>query len=112
MNQTIVSGVGNVYKSEVLFLEQLNPFARVEDLTDEVLLRVVRRGAELMRRNVQGGARTTRFGLDGHRLWVYGRSGKPCLKCGTTLQMRRQGDLGRSTYWCPACQVRPLLTPP
>lgn len=112
MNQTIVSGVGNIYKSEVLFLEQLNPFALVEILPDEVLLRVVRRGVGLMRRNVQGGARTTRFRLDGQRHWVYGRSGKPCLRCGAMVLMRRQGDLGRSTYWCPACQAQPLLTPP
>jgi endonuclease VIII len=104
MNQTVVCGVGNVYKSEVLFLERVCPFIPLERLTDERILRIVIRAATLMRRNLDGSRRTTRFSADGQRLWVYGRSGEPCLHCGASLQMRRQGDLGRSTYWCPRCQ--------
>ena len=41
---------------------------------------------------------------DGGRAWVYGRVGQPCHRCGTTIRMRRQGDAGRSTYFCPRCQ--------
>lgn len=104
LRQSIVAGVGNVYKSEALFLVRADPFAKVGAM-DEATLRellVVARG--LMRDNLTGRARTTRRRLRGSRLWVYGRSGKPCFECGTPVRMRRQGDAGRSTYFCPRCQ--------
>jgi endonuclease VIII len=104
MNQTLLCGVGNVYKSEVLFLERRSPFLRLEQLGDQALLRLVHRASRCLRSNLEGRPRTTRFSHDGPRLWVYGRSGEPCFRCGTTIRMRRQGDLGRSTYWCADCQ--------
>jgi endonuclease-8 len=54
--------------------------------------------------NRESGPRTSRAALSGSRMWVYGRSGKPCLRCGTPIAMRRQGALARSTYYCPVCQ--------
>jgi len=104
LNQSIASGVGNVYKSEVLFLTRTDPFVPVGDLTDDQIADVVDRARRLMARNLDGFARRTRFGRDGGRLWVYGRSGKPCYVCGTPIRIRRQGDQGRTTYWCPECQ--------
>ncbi len=104
MDQSVACGAGNVYKSEVLFLEQANPFARVDSLSDPQWQSVFCRTRDLMRRNLMGYPRTTRFGRDGTRKWVYGRSGEACLRCGRLIQMRRQGELGRSTYFCPSCQ--------
>lgn len=104
MNQTIISGVGNVYKSEVLFLLRLHPLIRVSELSDEQLLSVTAKSRELMGQNLDGRPRTTRHALDGRRFWTYGRSGQPCFVCGTRIEMVRQGDLGRSTYFCPHCQ--------
>jgi endonuclease-8 len=104
MNQTIICGIGNVYKSEVLFLARINPFHAVADLSDEQILQIVTTASDWMRRNLTGSPRRTRFGLDGQRLWVYGRSGQPCFACGEPIQLRRQGDLGRTTFWCPHCQ--------
>lgn len=104
MNQTIVCGVGNVYKSEVLFLTGQNPFTAVRDLADDSILEIVDLAQNLMQKNVAGHARQTRLSADGQRLWVYGRSGQPCFKCGETVEITRQGDLGRSTYWCRNCQ--------
>ncbi|MCP4190136.1 MAG: Fpg/Nei family DNA glycosylase [Planctomycetaceae bacterium] len=104
MNQTIVCGIGNIYKSEVLFLTHVNPFATGRSLTDEQWRAVLLKAQQLMKGNRRGYPRRTRFGQDGQRLWVYGRSKEPCLRCGTRIQMRRQGDLGRSTYWCVECQ--------
>lgn len=104
MNQSIVSGIGNVYKSEVLFLERVDPFAPVGSLVDAKLRAILGCARELLRRNLDGRPRRTRFGRDGQRKWVYRRRGDPCLVCGEPVRMRRQGDLGRSTYWCPACQ--------
>lgn len=110
MRQQAVAGIGNVYKSEVLFLERVDPFARLADVDDATLRRVLERARTSMRENLGGGRRTTRRG-EGGRHWVYDRSGAPCFVCGTLVRMRRQGDDGRSTYWCPQCQpsvVRPL----
>lgn len=104
LDQSIVCGIGNVYKSEVLFLERIDPFARVSTLDEESRRRIVRRCRDLMRRNLEGYPRRTRMGRDGARQWVYGRSGERCMKCGARIRMRRQGDLGRSTYYCPSCQ--------
>jgi endonuclease VIII len=106
MNQTIACGVGNVYKSEVLFLLHIDPLAPVGTLSDEQVLAIVRKSRELMQQNLEGYPRTTRHALDGRRVWVYGRSGQACFVCGTAIELFRQGDLGRTTYWCPKCQPR------
>ena len=104
MNQTVVSGIGNIYKSETLFLEQIHPLTPVAALTDDQLLKLRDQAVFLMKRNLNNTARQTRFRGDKQKLWVYARSGKPCPKCGTTIQMIRQGNLARSTYLCPECQ--------
>ena len=104
MRQHLAAGIGNVYKSEVLFLERVNPFVATGTLASEDLLRVARTAQRLLRENLSGGPRTTRRSLHGPRAWVYGRSGKPCLDCRSPIRMRRQGVDGRSTYYCPRCQ--------
>lgn len=105
MTQRLVSGIGNVYKSEVLFLERLDPFVEVGEIAPEALRAALKRAARLMRQNLGGGQmRTTRRRFGGGRLWVYGRSGEPCYECGGTVRMRRQGEQGRSTYYCESCQ--------
>ncbi len=108
MHQPAVAGIGNVYKSELLFLEQLNPFAPVSSVSDQALTALLARARDLMRRNVArpGQKRTTRFEgkSDATRVWVYRRKGMPCFRCGTTIRMKRQGEALRSTYFCPSCE--------
>ena len=104
MNQTIVSGIGNVYKSELLFQHRLHPKTLVSALTDEQILDLTQSASELMAKNLSGRPRTTRHALDGGRFYAYGRSGKPCYVCGTEIEVMRQGDAGRTTYFCPRCQ--------
>lgn len=105
MLQSIVAGIGNVYKSEILFLEKVSPFLKVDALDDATLERLLKRGRELMRRNLQRGSRRTTFGtFAGQSYFVYERSGQHCLKCDTKVRMLRQGNLQRSTYYCPDCQ--------
>ena len=103
--QSVACGIGNVYKSELLFLEGLDPFAGVGALGEDRLRALLERARQLLRINVEhGGPRRTRF--DGRRrLWVYERSGRPCSRCGVLIQKRRQGALARSTYYCPRCQA-------
>ncbi|TWT97089.1 Endonuclease 8 1 [Botrimarina colliarenosi] len=109
MNQTIAAGIGNVYKSETLFIARINPWTRVGELCDERLLNYLSESRRLMRLNRGPGRRVTRFRDDGKRHWVYGRRGEPCYECGTTITLRRQGDAGRTTYWCATCQ--PTIEP-
>lgn len=104
MNQTICCGIGNVYKSELLFLKNIDPFAPVRTLSDSDLEDLLELACELLRFNLQGAKRTTRFEGDGGKVWAYRRRGQPCYLCGATIQLRRQGSLGRTTYWCPTCQ--------
>ena len=104
MNQTIVCGIGNVYKSDLLYLMRFDPFAPVARYSDAELAAMLEKGRRLMRLNLSGHPRQTRFQGDGRRVWVYGRSGQACYKCGGRIQLRRQGEAGRTTCWCPECQ--------
>lgn len=104
MNQQLVAGIGNVYKSELLFIERLDPFLLVAHLDDTALDRLLARARALMRRNLDGSPRRTRYTTRGPRLWVYNRHRQPCFVCGEPIAMTRQGEAGRSTYWCRACQ--------
>jgi endonuclease-8 len=105
MDQRVVAGIGNVYKSELLFIHRIDPFARTAALAPEARRALMRDAQKWMRRNVEDrGFRTTRVALTGPRQWVYRRSGEPCLVCGATIAMARQGLGARSTYYCPQCQ--------
>jgi endonuclease-8 len=110
LRQQSMAGLGNVFKSEVLFLCGLNPYLKVADVTDEALDAVVTRARALIGLNVQEetlvdsrGRNTTGRLNPRERLWVYGRRGQPCWKCGTAIATANEID-GRRTYWCPSCQ--------
>jgi endonuclease-8 len=106
MRQSALAGIGNVYKSEVLFVCRVDPFAKVSALDDATLSQLVATARELLRKNLGGGARVTTSGRLAERsaVHVYGRAGEPCFACGTAIALRRQGTLGRTTYYCPRCQ--------
>jgi len=104
MNQTIACGVGNVYKSDLLFLLGFDPLAPVGAYADEELARLIAKARALMKANLTGAPRQTRFRGDGRRVWAYGRAGEACYKCGGQIQVTRQGAAGRTTFWCPQCQ--------
>ncbi len=105
LDQRAVAGIGNVYRSEVAFLEELDPWAPVAAFEDAELLAALRTARRLLQANTSGGTRvTTGSAMQGQGLWVYGRAGRPCRRCGTRIEVRRQGELARLTYWCPRCQ--------
>jgi endonuclease-8 len=105
LDQRAIAGLGNVLKSEVLFACRVNPFARVGDLAPGDVATLVERAGRLMRVSAVSGVRQT-TGRDNPaaRLWVYGRAGQPCRRCGTPVSRAKQGPDARSTYWCPRCQ--------
>lgn len=106
LDQRVASGIGNVYKSELLFIERLSVDLTLAGVADEELGRCFATAADLLRQNLGGGMRVTRSGSDGAgRLWVYGRKGRPCHECDTPIESARMGRHQRSTYWCPHCQA-------
>ncbi len=105
LDQRAVAGIGNVYKSEVPFIERLDPWAPVAAITDDELRATLATARRLMRINTRGGARvTTGSPVRGQGLHVYGRVGRQCRRCGTPIRSGRQGPLARLTFWCPRCQ--------
>jgi endonuclease-8 len=115
LNQRVMAGLGNVYKSEVLFACGVHPFRLVSTLTREEVDCILERARRFLEANVKDGSdggmvtytglrRTTRAADPGARLWVYRRQSKECRRCGATILMQRQGPGARSTYWCPVCQ--------
>jgi len=106
LDQRICAGIGNIYKSEILFLEQLDPFQRTDNYSSKQLLSLIENTRRWMRRNIAPGIRRTHWG---HRTvkWVYKRAGQHCMKCDQPIRMRRQGLQQRSTYFCAHCQNVP-----
>ncbi len=107
LDQRALAGIGNVYKNEVLFLERVDPFRPVGELDEATLVRLVATARRLMLANLGRAERTTRPDAGrgrGGRLWVYGRAGRPCRRCGTVLRSRISGAHPRTTVWCPTCQ--------
>jgi len=108
LNQRVVSGIGNGYKSELLFMTGIRPFAKVQDLSDEQVRRILETSRKVMLANIRNRspARITTFSLDpSAKQYVYGRGRKPCRRCGTPIEYAKQGKDARGTYWCPKCQA-------
>jgi endonuclease-8 len=105
LDQRLAAGIGNVYKSELLFLQHHAPLTPLGALSDQALIALYQQAAELLRANLGGGPRQTRFARDRRGgLWVYGRRDLPCLRCGTPIRRAILGAQPRSTYWCEQCQ--------
>jgi endonuclease-8 len=113
LDQRAIAGIGNIYKAEVLFVARVHPFTLVRNVEPGGIERLVTTAVRLMRANTtatssgivtySGLRRATRADPSA-RLWVYGRAGQPCRRCGTAIVRKKQGPNVRSTYWCPKCQ--------
>jgi endonuclease-8 len=109
LDQRALAGIGNVFKSEVLFEAGLHPDAPVNALSAQRLAGMVDIARRQLAANVKDGMapvgrRTTGRMAMHEGLWVYGRGGRPCRRCGTPISFARQGLGARPTYWCPRCQ--------
>ena len=113
LNQRVVSGIGNVLKSETLFVSRLDPFTpasalngtQIDGLLD-VALRLMTMNTIESRSLTPGIGRRTTGSLDpSARLFVYGRGGKPCRRCGAPIRSAKTGLDARLTFWCPVCQA-------
>jgi endonuclease VIII len=115
LTQSLLSGIGNVFKSEICFACGINPFRPVSDLTDDDLRCLVSKARKFMLANITEASsdkittyvpmrRTTGRANVSERLWVYKRTGEPCRRCGSAIISRKQGFDARTTFWCPRCQ--------
>ena len=116
LDQQVASGIGNIYRCESLFLCEINPWMPVDDLGDAQIDALMLTAARLMKasagatalpqppRRRPGRGRVGRVEGPRGRAWVYGRSGKPCRRCGTVVRSQRLGRDARTAYWCPTCQ--------
>ncbi|MDO4784829.1 MAG: DNA-formamidopyrimidine glycosylase family protein [Propionibacteriaceae bacterium] len=110
LDQSVIAGLGNVYRSEVLFLSGIHPGTPVSDLSDNQLGRVVEISARLLRLNRDRDRRNTTGNAGGPPSWVYRRAGQPCLRCRTPVARGSLGGSGiepfeRVVFWCPRCQA-------
>ncbi|MCC4250534.1 Fpg/Nei family DNA glycosylase [Microbacterium testaceum] len=114
MDQAVVSGIGNVYRAELLFRARQNPHTPGRDVPEETVRDIWRDWVRLLAIGVQTGQMMTMDDLDPEayrramahrddRHWVYHRAGLPCRVCGTTVLVEEAA--GRKLYWCPNCQA-------
>jgi endonuclease-8 len=108
LDQTVMAGIGNVYTSESLYLQRLHPGTPPAALDDATIRACGERARRLLIANEDQPSRSTtgRRGPDA-AMWVYGRAGRPCRRCRTTIEVDGFASGERLTYWCPGCQPRP-----
>jgi endonuclease-8 len=97
LDQRLVAGIGNIFKSESCFAARLDPWSCLADLTDEDLARVLSAARDLMLEAVVSGRQQGA---------VYHRARQPCPICQAPISSAGQGDANRTTYWCRRCQGR------
>ena len=113
MDQNVVSGIGNVYRAELLFRARLDPHTPGRDVPEETVRQLWRDWVRLLAIGVETGQMMTMDDLDPEayrramasrddRHWVYHRAGLPCRVCGTAIVLEEMG--ARKLYWCPSCQ--------
>jgi len=114
MDQSVVSGIGNVYRAEMLFRQRLNPHTPGKDVPEEIVRELWRDWVRLLAIGVETGQMMTMDDLSAEqyraamasrddRHWVYHRAGLPCRVCGTEIALEEIG--ARKLYWCPRCQA-------
>ncbi|KDA05534.1 DNA glycosylase [Microbacterium sp. CH12i] len=114
MDQSVVSGIGNVYRAEMLYRARLNPHTPGRDVPEELVRALWHDWVRLLAIGVETGQMMTMDDLapDQYRAamasrddrhWVYHRAGLPCRVCGTEIVLEEIG--ARKLYWCPRCQT-------
>ena len=97
LDQRLVAGIGNIFKSEACFAARVSPWRAIGDLDDKELPAALATANWLM--SAAAADRRVPF-------QVYRRAGRPCPRCRTPIAARGQGDANRRTYWCPSCQPK------
>ena len=118
LTQSLLSGIGNIFKSEICFSCGVHPFRPISSLNENELQCLVSQARKFMLANIaptSGDGIVTYTGMrpadarinDSARVWVYRRTGEPCRRCGTAIVSYKQGFDARTSFWCPHCQPLP-----
>ncbi len=102
LDQRLIAGIGNIFKSEACFSAGVDPWRRIGEQSDGELRETLEAARRLMQESVARGR---------PRLAIYRRAGRPCPTCATPIAARGQGDANRRTYWCPICQAPAAVRP-
>jgi endonuclease VIII len=100
LDQKVAAGIGNVFKCEALWWLRIDPWLAPQRLEDVRLGELYRTAREFLLANRTGSGRRFPYGSAA----VHGRAGRPCRRCSTPIKARAQGQLARTTYYCPSCQ--------
>jgi endonuclease-8 len=116
LDQRVACGAGNVYKSEVCFIERVHPYTPIAELSDPRLRAIWAKARDLLEANLGPWFRTTTVDRrvakkPARPYFVYSRGGEPCLVCGSRIRSAPQGPYARITWWCPTCQLAPSADP-
>ena len=112
LDQSIITGIGNIYDDEVLFMSKINPLVKAKDLKDKDLDNIIKNTIKVLDKAIAEGGTTIRnytseegvTGMFQNNLLVHTKVGEPCPNCKTTIVKIKVG--GRGTYYCPKCQVK------
>ena len=104
LDQRVMSGMGNVYRCEVLWSCGVHPWAQMKNVPQSTCLDLVLTSASLLRANLETPVRVTAPDVPGG-LAVYGRNGQKCVRCGDFIRLQTMGETARLLYWCPGCQT-------
>ena len=107
LDQSVASGIGNVYRNEVLFEAGVHPETPTGSVDNEQLAWMCDRVSRLLTVNVGRPRSTTGGRKTGTSYYVYQRTAKPCRRCGSVIGFSRTGSHERTTFWCPTCQEAP-----
>jgi endonuclease-8 len=99
LDQRLMAGIGNIYRCETLFLHGVHPDRPLASVDADLLDAMVVTASQLMTANITAARRS--------QTWVYGRSGRPCRRCGRVIVSTRVGTQARTAYWCRRCQPAP-----
>ena len=109
LDQRNLAGLGTVYVAETLFLQRLSPWTPIGEIAPERLAGTVARAHTLLAANKDTYARIiTGSRVEGQQDYVHGRSGLPCRRCGTTVEVAPLDDSGRVIFYCRTCQAGPF----
>ena len=111
LDQSIITGIGNIYANEILFLSRINPYTKANEINEHQLQLIIDNTRIVLEKAIELGGTTIRsyVSLDNKRgefqdeLLVHGKKSKPCLNCNTPIEKTAIG--GRGTYYCPNCQM-------
>ena len=109
LDQSIISGIGNIYADEILFLSRVNPSIKGKDLSDKMLEDIIKNTRIVLEQGIKNRGTTihsfSSLGVTGDNqshLLVHTREGMKCFTCGNLIKKTRIN--GRGTYYCPSCQ--------